>query len=586
MHKPNVLVFLLDELGAPRTNETPEIKKWRHDYLKAEKFLSKNGFSFKNHYCSSIACTPSRCTIFTGQYSSLTGVSQTYGGGKTEWDGSMYYLDPNTVPTLGDYFREGGYNTFYTGKWHLSRADILIPGSQNPLTCYNEDGSPNIENINIYKRAKRLEDYGFTGYQGQEPVGNNPLNSGSSSSNEINGRDVIYTQEAIDLLKDLDSSESKKPWLTVVSLVNPHDIALYGEITKNAPGFNFKIDPSVPYIPESGNAKSGLENKPVCQQAYKEMYQRCFQPTIDDETYRKLYYSLNLEADRNIQKILKQLNETKFVDNTIILFLSDHSDLLGSFGMHQKWYCSYNNAIHIPMIIKLPSNFPCSKSPQEINSLTSNVDIIPTLLSLCGISEKDVYKKLIKTHHLTRRLVGNDLSGLLLKGQKFNPEPILFINDDNVFLGNNMVTFAGNPYKPIIQPTNIRTVITYLDETLWKFSIYFEDTNFWTNEKFNKWSTPSKHSVKISDEDGVVTKIGKNTIVTTYIPKKPEYEMYNLNNDPLEINNLMYNPTKEILDIAKILKNILKEQIIRKMLIPSRELIVPNLPEGIDIRAP
>jgi arylsulfatase A-like enzyme len=71
---------------------------------------------FTRHYAGSTACSPSRATLFTGQYPSLHGVTQTQGIAKKSQDPDMFWLQPNTVPTMGDYFKQAGYQTFYKGK--------------------------------------------------------------------------------------------------------------------------------------------------------------------------------------------------------------------------------------------------------------------------------------------------------------------------------------------------------------------------------------------------------------------------------------------------------------------------------------
>ena len=54
----------------------------------------------------------------------------------------MHWLDPNSVPTLGDWFRAGGYRTHYRGKWHVSFADLMIPGTHEGLKASDDDGKP------------------------------------------------------------------------------------------------------------------------------------------------------------------------------------------------------------------------------------------------------------------------------------------------------------------------------------------------------------------------------------------------------------------------------------------------------------
>ena len=76
--------------------------------------------SFSRHYTGSLACVPSRPTIFTGQYPDLHGVTQTDGIGKVYNDSRMRWLR-REVPTLGNWFRAAGYDTHYDGKWHIAR---------------------------------------------------------------------------------------------------------------------------------------------------------------------------------------------------------------------------------------------------------------------------------------------------------------------------------------------------------------------------------------------------------------------------------------------------------------------------------
>ena len=76
---------------------------------------------------------PSRPTLFTGQYPDLHGVTQTDGLGKMADDSRMRWLPPGEVPTLGHWFRAGGYDTHYDGKWHISHADLTDPVTGKPL---------------------------------------------------------------------------------------------------------------------------------------------------------------------------------------------------------------------------------------------------------------------------------------------------------------------------------------------------------------------------------------------------------------------------------------------------------------------
>jgi choline-sulfatase len=139
--QPNFLYIMADEYRFPVPYESPELAEFRAQNLTAEQFFRQNGLEFTNHYIMSAACVPSRASIFTGQYPSLHGVSQTTGAAKSSFEQDMFWLDPGTVPTMGSYFRAGGYDTYYKGKWHFSEADILIPGTHTGLLSFREDVS-------------------------------------------------------------------------------------------------------------------------------------------------------------------------------------------------------------------------------------------------------------------------------------------------------------------------------------------------------------------------------------------------------------------------------------------------------------
>ncbi|GGH86961.1 arylsulfatase A-like enzyme [Pullulanibacillus pueri] len=249
--RPNILVLMVDEERYPPVYESEEVKEWRKKNLIFHEIMREKGVEFKHHYIGSAACSPSRTTLFTGQYPSLHGVTQTTGAAKGAFDPDVYWLDQSTVPTMGDYFREAGYQTFYKGKWHLSDEDILIPATHNAFPSYNtQNGSPLPKKERIYRDANRLDDYGFTGWIGPEPHGTDPRNSGSSARIGLSGRDVIYSEEAVKLIETLDKSESGKdnPWLMVASFVNPHDITLFGELTEKSPYYEFDVGEDVPTI--------------------------------------------------------------------------------------------------------------------------------------------------------------------------------------------------------------------------------------------------------------------------------------------------------------------------------------------------
>ena len=129
MTTPNILLIMTDEERYPPPYESDSVATFRRSQMSArERIRGSGGLEFHRHYAGSTACVPSRATLFTGQYPSLHGVSQTDGIAKQVTDPAMQWLDPDEVPTLGDWFRAGGFETHYRGKWHVSHANLSIPG--------------------------------------------------------------------------------------------------------------------------------------------------------------------------------------------------------------------------------------------------------------------------------------------------------------------------------------------------------------------------------------------------------------------------------------------------------------------------
>lgn len=580
--RPNFLILMVDEQRYPPVYESEEITEWRREHLITQEALKQQGLEFKRHYAGATACAPSRATLYTGQYPSLHGVTQTPGAAKGAYDPDQFWLDRSTVPTMGEYFRAAGYRTFWKGKWHASEADILIPGTRNALPSYDtSNGVPVPELVQLYLDANRLEPYGFSGWVGPEPHGSDPRNSGGSAAVGLSGRDVVYATQAADLIRQLDQEEETCPWLLMASFVNPHDIALFGAFTEISPSFDFRIDPSVPLVPRAPTADESLRTKPRAQRSYREVYPQAFQPLRDSQRYRRLYYSLHEQVDRQLFRVFDALRNSSFYQETIVLFLSDHGDLLGAHGgLFQKWYQAYEEAIHVPWIIHSPALF---SKPYHIDMLTSHVDVLPTMLGLASIDDAEVRAILARDHSEVHPLVGRDLTPLVRgEGEPDRAgEPILFMTDDDVTRGLNQETVFQQPYPSVIQPNHIMTVIATLPtgdegcEEIWKYSRYYDNPQFWSTPGQQDQVTRQTNGTRISPSVEAATCI----TTTQRSPVDDEIEMYNLTADPQEERNLAHPrfATPQHRLIQAVLAQMLERQCRQKRLSPSSGP-VPGMP--------
>ncbi|QOT01397.1 sulfatase-like hydrolase/transferase [Brevibacterium sp. JNUCC-42] len=488
--KPNFLVILVDEERYPPVYENEEIKEWRRQNLITHELLKSYGIEFHRHYIGSAACCPSRATLLTGQYPSLHGVSQTIGIAKEAFDSDMFWLGRNTVPTVGNYFREAGYQTYYKGKWHISYEDIIVPGTHRSVLSYHPiTGVPDRKQEELYLHADPLDSFGFSSWIGPEPHGKNQRNSASSAAFGVSGRDVVYALEVVELIESLDREKDidndANPWLIIASFVNPHDIVLYGALTAYLPTFNFDVEPTIPLITPPPTINEPLDTKPRCQASYQHIYPRAVQPIINQWKYRRLYYQLQKNVDQQMLKVFEALTRSSFYDNTIVIFTSDHGELLGAHGnLHQKWYCAYEEMLHVPFIIHNQKLFP---QHTHYNTLTSHVDLLPTMLGLANADVRDIQSRLRKKFSEVHSFVGHDLSPFILGQNNSNPveEPIYFMMDDDVTRGQHQINPLGRPYPFVIQPNHIETVIASIHRNsmkeLWKYSRYFDNEQFWSH---------------------------------------------------------------------------------------------------------
>jgi len=158
--------------------QSEDVTRFRAENLRGRKAIDEYGVQFKRHYTAATACSPSRACLYTGHYPSYHNVTQTYGAAKDEHDPALTFLDPDLVPTMGDYFRAAGYETRYIGKWHLSFEDLVKDSNGEVLESVPWGRQANQEVVNRYLEADLLDEFGFSGWVGPEPHGTEKENTG------------------------------------------------------------------------------------------------------------------------------------------------------------------------------------------------------------------------------------------------------------------------------------------------------------------------------------------------------------------------------------------------------------------------
>jgi arylsulfatase A-like enzyme len=435
----------------------------------------------------------------------------------------MFWLAPDTVPTLGDWFRGGGYRTFFKGKWHASHPHLDAPDGDGYLLSIDDDGTPIDGNIRQYLEADLLDGYGFSEWVGPEPHGLGKHNTGTV-------KDPFTAEETIGLLKRLDADGADEPWLTVCSFLNPHDDSLFGAVALSQ---GLRFHPSeVPHVAQAPTHKEDLSTKPSCQQSYVDNWGTIIAPQPWIETHFKFYYQMQAEVGAQITRVLDALRDTEAYENTIVLFTSDHGDMQGAHGgMHEKWHVAYEEALHVPFIVSSPL---LPGGARELAIPTTHADLIPTLLGLTGIDADEALAGLRSDHSDAHPLVGRDLSGAIRAAEPAAPsEPILFTTDDEISEGYQR---SASPFHRVAerlhrvstvkQPNHLQTVIAVVDvdgeQHLVKFSRYYDNQQFWT--------LPGERDERLR---------GRHTDTVTE-PEPDEFELYDLTLDPVEERNLAH----------------------------------------------
>lgn len=544
--RPDVVVVLTDEERAPPPYETEELSAWRDAALPGRRWFAEHGVTFNRHYTGSLACAPSRPTLFTGHYPDLHGVTQTDGLGKEPNDSAMRWLRPGEVPTLGHWFRAAGYDTVYHGKWHLSHADLTDPATGAPLATNDDEGVVDPAAVQAYLDADGLDPFGFSGWIGPEPHGPLLANSGSV-------RDPLTADRVVTWLDDryagrrAGDPEALRPFLLVASFVNPHDVVLFpgwvrnGRLDELGP-----VEPPVPAVPAAPTAGEDLSTKPAAQRAFCQSYLTGYAPIADGvyderaDDYRAFYYRLHAEVDAPLDRVRRAVTGGA-AGETVLVLTADHGDLLGAHGgLHQKWFNLYDEATRVPFTIARIGSAPTTA--REVEAPTSHVDLVPTLLATAGIDATATAAELARTFSEVHPLPGRDLMPVVDGSQPADGDRAVYLmTRDNILEGDTGASavaralgLAADPPEnmrisvPAGVGANFEGIVVAVDGRLWKLVRTFDDPDTWTEPHVRHLA---------SDRDGLAEYRDE--------PLPDEWELYDLTGDPVEVLNRWHDPSAE-----------------------------------------
>ncbi|MGU3499480.1 sulfatase-like hydrolase/transferase [Mycobacterium sp. C31M] len=563
MGNPDIVILMTDEERAVPPYESADVLAWRERVLTGRRWFDENGVSFTRHYTGSLACVPSRPTLFTGQYPDLHGVTQTDGLGKRYDDSRLRWLRRGEVPTLGNWFRAAGYDTHYDGKWHISHADLTDPVTGKILATNDDDGNVDAKAVQAYLDADPLAPYGFSGWVGPEPHGALMANSGFR-------RDPLFADRIVTWLEDryarrrAGDAAALKPFLLVASFVNPHDIVLFPAWSRRTPQLTRATPPHVPAAP---TASEDLHDKPAAQAAFRDAYYSGYGPTravartyrTKAQEYRDLYYRLHAEVDGPLDRVRRAV--TAGSTEAVLVRTSDHGELLGAHGgLHQKWFNLYDEATRVPFVIARTG--AAATAARVVDAPTSHVDLVPTLLGAAGVDVPAVAAQLAAEFSEVHPLPGRDLMPVVDGAPADEDRAVYLLTRDNVLEGDSGASGLArqlgrdvNPPAPlrIRVPVdvagNFEGLVARVDGRLWKLVRTFDDPGTWTEPGVRQLAYTGRGAQRYRSD-----------------VLDDQWELYDLTGDPGEARNRWDDPTLD--EVRAELRTQLKQ--VRAAAVPER----------------
>ena len=522
MKPPNFVILITDQQRAPR--HWPDDPGWLRELMPNDAELAHTGLSFRNGFCNTAMCSPSRSTLFTGLYPAEHGVELTltaadlrpnprfapavaatmagiirrrqaparrvltgFGRGLFRIGESRGHEPelPAGLPNMASLLRAAGYHVAYKGKWHLTHPS---GGEDGLLGGWGEADERRI-----------ASEYGFNDWEAPDAGENAKAEHfGGGNAGEGEGWDEVYTGQVERWLSRPDLPE---PFCLVVSLVNPHDVLGYpaayergGYTADEFRELGVELPPTV---------DENLAGKPAVHslmQMGMTAYMGPLRNRRDQLDYVNFYAYLHRVVDAKIGRVLSALGDTadprSLRSRTVVVRCADHGEMgLSHGGLRQKAFNTYEETINVPLVVSNPVLFPRGA---ETDALASLVDVLPTVLRLGGtevpvrLRGRDLTPVLAEAATPGRDPLAR--SGVDLSPVTDHPSPAHSVRDTVHFTYDDHQAATALTEAPG-QPNRIRAIRTPTA----KYAFYFDPKG----------------------------------------RRRTEYELYDLERDPLEVDNLL-----------------------------------------------
>ena len=428
---PNVLLFFADQhqaacLGVEGHPDviTPNLDK-----------LAASGVRFTRTYCNDAICAPSRMSLMSGLYPRTLGCLD---------NADRTSIMDEVIP-LAQAFKSAGYVTAAFGKRHTARGvDVGWDIQKSHLDSESPSGGSYVKWINDQGLGWEFaEDWAAEFGRGPEgsPFFNTKIPTAKMGTrpSKLPEDKTMEAFTAAETIKFINAQKTNgQPFFCWSSFYRPHqpytplpkylamyDTSKWGKGTRAKDGIKMpsSLAESVKNLPPE-LAKRRLDKNGIW----------CLELAAQDEQlyrdYLGAYYALVTEVDYHVGEVIKALEAEGLLENTIIIYTSDHGDFVGNHGLIEKSATGHNvyeDTLRVPFIISWKGKTKAGLVTDDLAQLT---DLYPTLMRLCGIAQPKQ----------PAACAGKSLASLLIKGQPLDRD---FIVSENW----SQTTIVGKRFK-------------------------------------------------------------------------------------------------------------------------------------------
>ncbi|PZX18769.1 choline-sulfatase [Palleronia aestuarii] len=348
--RPNILIIMVDQLNGTLFPDGPA------DWLHAPnlKRLAERSVRFENAYTASPLCAPARGAFMSGQLPSVTGI----------YDNAAEF--PSSIPTYAHHLRRAGYQTFLSGKMHFVGPDQLH-GFESRLTTdiYPADFGWTPD----YRKPGERIDWWYHNMGSVTGAGVAEITNQMEYDDEV-------AFHAGARLYDLSRGHDDRPWMLTASFTHPHDPYVarrkFWDLYDDCAHLSPRVGPMA-YADHDPHSRRILDAA------------NCGDFDISEEDVRRsrrAYFANITYLDTKVGELLDVLERTR--QEAIILFVSDHGDMLGERGLWFKM-SFLEGSSRVPLMISAPG-----LAPGHVADPVSTIDVCPTLCDLAGISMAEI----------------------------------------------------------------------------------------------------------------------------------------------------------------------------------------------------